>query len=168
MSCITMKRNVNSCSVSLTYHVNFFIVWRYLFIIVNHHKTFCYTISKLNIKECHYLLPSLQYRMCCSVLSPQMKNHLYSWLFHSRTINYLNFSAKLKEKISSSNHNARVIMFGGGGGIYYTCWCDIHVHCTCIIDHDIKIFVHHGRVHVWCPRIWFQSAPDNITFPNVF
>lgn len=118
MSCITMKRNVNSCSVSLTYHVNFFIVWRYLFIIVNHHKTFCYTISKLNIKECHYLLPSLQYRMCCSVLSPQMKNHLYSWLFHSRTINYryLNFSAKSKEKICSSNHNARVNMFGGGGG----------------------------------------------------
>lgn len=58
--------------------------------------------------------------MCCSVLSPQMKNHLYSWLFHSRTINYLNFSAKSKEKISSSNHNARVIMFGEGGWGFIT------------------------------------------------
>lgn len=116
MSCITMKRNVNSCSVSLIYHVNFFIVWRYLFIIVDHHKTFCYTISKLNIKECHYLLPSLQYRMCCSVLSPQMKNHLYSWLFHSRTINYLNFSAKSKKKFAVATTMLMLSCLVGGGG----------------------------------------------------
>lgn len=90
--------------------------------------------------------------MCCSVLSPQMKNHLYSWLFHSRTINYryLNFSAKSKEKICSSNHNAHVIMFGGGGG--FITHVDV-IYMYIIIDHDIKIFVHHGRVHVWCPRI---------------